>query len=108
MSSLFGRVSVWRKKENLTDGSLSTYVTYIGGVDLAENIPITCIHLDKTQELKKILDSGKNIRTGFIVQTEAGLLNADVLSFFESDYLRTGKRLMEVLQLEMIWLPPVW
>lgn len=68
--------------DNLVDGSLSTYVTYIGGVNLAENIPITCIQLDNTQELKKILDSGKNIRTGFIVQTEAGLLNADVLSFF--------------------------
>lgn len=79
------------KKENLTDGSLSTYVTYIGGVDLAENIPITCIHLDKTQELKKILDSGKNIRTGFIVQTEAGLLNADVLSFFRVRLFKDGK-----------------
>ncbi|MCR8875090.1 hypothetical protein [Phocaeicola barnesiae] len=79
------------KKENLTDGSLSTYVTYIGGVDLAANIPITCIHLDNTQELKKILDSGKNIRTGFIVQTEAGLLNADVLSFFRVRLFKDGK-----------------
>jgi hypothetical protein len=77
--------------DNLVDGSLSTYVTYIGGVNLAENIPITCIHLDNTQELKKILDSGKNIRTGFIVQTEAGLLNADVLSFFRVRLFKDGK-----------------
>ena len=77
--------------DNLVDGSLSTYVTYIGGVDLAENIPITCIHLDNTQELKKILDSGKKIRTGFIVQTEAGLLNADVLSFFRVRLFKDGK-----------------
>lgn len=76
---------------NLVDGSLSTYVTYIGGVDLAENIPITCIHLNNTQELKKILDSGKKIRTGFIVQTEAGLLNADVLSFFRVRLFKDGK-----------------
>lgn len=76
---------------NLVDGSLSTYVTYIGGLDLAENIPITCIHLDNTQELKKILDSGKKIRTGFIVQTEAGLLNADVLSFFRVRLFKDGK-----------------
>ena len=69
--------------DNLVDGSLSTYVTYIGGINIAQNIPITCIHLDETQELKKILDSSKNIRTGFIVQTEAGLLNADVLKFFQ-------------------------
>lgn len=77
--------------DNLVDGSLSTYVTYIGGVNLAKNIPITCIHLDNTQELKKILDSGKNIRTGFIVQTEAGLLNADVLSFFRVRLFKDGK-----------------
>lgn len=77
--------------DNLVDGSLSTYVTYIGGLDLAENIPITCIHLDNTQELKKILESGKKIRTGFIVQTEAGLLNADVLSFFRVRLFKDGK-----------------
>lgn len=77
--------------DNLVDGSLSTYVTYIGGVNLAANIPITCIHLDNTQELKKILDSGKSIRTGFIVQTEAGLLNADVLSFFRVRLFKDGK-----------------
>lgn len=76
---------------NLVDGSLSTYVTYIGGVNLAANIPITCIRLENTQELKKILDSGKNIRTGFIVQTEAGLLNADVLSFFRVRLFKDGK-----------------
>lgn len=68
--------------DNLTDGSLSTYVTYVGGVNLAQNIPITSIHLNNTTEIETVLQQGKKVRVGFIVQAETGLLDVDALRFF--------------------------
>lgn len=78
------------KKENLTDGSLSTYVTYIGGVDLAHNIAVTAIHLNHPEKINSIIKSGKKVTVGFIVQTEAGLLGLDALSFFRIRLFKGG------------------
>lgn len=78
------------KKENLTDGSLSTYVTYIGGVDLAHNIAVTAIHLNYPEKINSIIKSGKKVTVGFIVQTEAGLLGLDALSFFRIRLFKDG------------------
>lgn len=78
--------------DNLTDGSLSTYVTYVGGVDLAQNIPITAIHVD-TDEIDEIINQNKRVTIGFIVQTEAGLLGLDALSFFRIRLFKSGQEI---------------
>ena len=77
---------------NLTDGSLSTYVTYVGGVNLAQNIPITAIHVD-TDEIDEIINQNKSVTIGFIVQTEAGLLGLDALSFFRIRLFKNGQEI---------------
>lgn len=76
---------------NLTDGSLSTYVTYVGGVNLAQNIPVTSIYLNNTTEIKTVLQQGKKVRVGFIVQAETGLLDVDALRFFRIRLFRNNQ-----------------
>ena len=76
---------------NLTDGSLSTYVTYVGGVNLAQNIPVTSIHLNNTTEIETVLQQGKKVRVGFIVQAETGLLDVDALRFFRIRLFRNNQ-----------------
>lgn len=79
--------------DNLTDGSLSTYVTYVGGVNLAQNIPVTSVHLNNITEIETALWQGNKVRVGFIVQAETGLLDVAALRFFR---IRLFKEKQEV------------
>lgn len=79
-------------KNNLVDSNPDNYITYNNVVSLLANTSIVGIQTNTGQPVNSAQNA---IRTGFVVQTSSGLLNANVLKLFVIRLYRNGVKVFE-------------
>lgn len=79
-------------KNNLVDSNPDNYITYNNVVSLLANTSIVGIQTNAGQPVNPAQNA---IRTGFVVQTSSGLLNANVLKLFVIRLYRNGVKVFE-------------
>lgn len=72
----------------IVDNNLDNYAVYTQVLGLAENTPLAAIEL--TKPVNSVL---KDIRTGFVVQANSGLLDVSLLNNLEIRLYNNGKRI---------------
>lgn len=73
--------------ENIIDHDMSTYATYIGGLDLVENLQIVGV---KKKDAQSKWKGGK--RVGFVVEMNNGMLGIDALNFYQIRLYNKGQK----------------
>ena len=76
--------------ENIIDQEMSTYATYIGGLNLAENLQIVGVKKKDTQSKWTSESSGKRI--GFVVEMNNGMLGVNALDFYQIRLYNNGQK----------------
>lgn len=79
-------------KNNLVDSNPDNYITYNNVLSLLANTSIVGIQTNAGQPVNATQNA---IRTGFVVQTSSGLLNANVLKLFVIRLYRNGAKVFE-------------
>ena len=79
-------------KNNLVDSNPDNYITYNNVLSLLANTSIVGIQTNAGQPVNP---TQSTIRTGFVIQTSSGLLNANVLKLFVIRLYRNGVKVFE-------------
>lgn len=87
-----GEGTAFTGKNNLVDSNPDNYITYNNVLSLLANTSIVGIQTSATQPVNASLNP---IRTGFVIQTSSGLLNANVLKLFVIRLYRNGVKVFE-------------
>ena len=76
-------------RENIIDQDMSTYATYIGGLNLVENLQIVGVKKKDAQSKWTSESSGK--RVGFVVEMNNGMLGVNALDFYQIHLYDNGQ-----------------